>query len=409
MRRKLRIGVFGCWRGSAYIKSLIQGGIEGARITALCDKNPARLEKALSLCPKGRYAPKCVENADEFFASGLFDAVFLCNYFNEHDEYAVRALNMNIHVFSETMAASTMAGAVALCRAAEKSKALYMMAENYPHSRGNLELKRLYEGGTLGKLVFAEGEYVHPMSPDTTRHYNNPQDHGYYHWRRFIPRTYYCSHALAPLIYMTGEMPKRVVAMVADNDPESIKKYKKFYTESAGVMLITTSGGAVMRVNGSSSMAPHGNWYRLACTNGGAETVRGDQTKVRLSYNSWTKPEGAEEDTVYEAQWASDAESANAAGHGGGDYWVVRKFVEACRGENTPFPDVYTACAMSAVAILGWRSVLNGNIPYDIPDFRNEEERSRYEQDRQFPFPKEGVPNNIPYTTGRPDLTNDWE
>ena len=316
---------------------------------------------------------------------------------------------MNIHVFSETMAASTMAGAVALCRAAEKSKALYMMAENYPHSRGNLELKRLYEGGTLGKLVFAEGEYVHPMSPDTTRHYNNPQDHGYYHWRRFIPRTYYCSHALAPLIYMTGEMPKRVVAMVADNDPESIKKYKKFYTESAGVMLITTSGGAVMRVNGSSSMAPHGNWYRLACTNGGAETVRGDQTKVRLSYNSWTKPEGAEEDTVYEAQWASDAESANAAGHGGGDYWVVRKFVEACRGENTPFPDVYTACAMSAVAILGWRSVLNGNIPYDIPDFRNEEERSKYEQDRQFPFPKEGVPNNIPYTTGRPDLTNDWE
>ena len=144
MRRKLRIGVFGCWRGSAYIKSLIQGGIEGARITALCDKNPARLEKALSLCPKGRYAPKCFENADEFFASGLFDAVFLCNYFNEHDEYAVRALTMNIHVFSETMAASTMAGAVALCRAAEKSKALYMMAENYPHSRGNLELKRLY-------------------------------------------------------------------------------------------------------------------------------------------------------------------------------------------------------------------------------------------------------------------------
>ena len=409
MRKNLRIGVFGCWRGSAYIRSLYAGKVEGFRITALCDKKPERLERAASFCPTGRYAPKQFTDAEEFFASGLFDAVILTNYFNEHAKYAIRALNMGIHVFSETMAASTLADAVELCRAAEKSKAVYMMAENYPYSRSNFELRRLYREGTLGKLIFAEGEYVHPMGPSDSYKYNNPKDNGYYHWRRFNPVTYYCSHALAPLIFITGELPKRVVAMAAQDDPEHIRDYHKFRTDAAGIMLITTDHGAVMRVNGSTSCAPHGNWYRISCVKGGAETVRGDQSKVRLCYNSWTLPEGVNEtETIYTPDWPSDGDRANSAGHGGGDYWVARYFVEACRGLRDPFPDVYTACAMSAVAILGWRSVLNGNRSYDIPDFRNEEERRKYEQDRQYPYPSENCPNNIPYSTGYVAPGNDY-
>lgn len=408
MRKNLRIGVFGCWRGHAYINSLIKGEIPGARITALCDKKPERMEKCLEDLPKGRYAPKTFTDPEEFFASKSFDAVFLTNYFNEHAKYAVKALNMGIHVFSETMAAPTMADAVALCRAAEKSKAIYMMAENYPHSKGNLELKRVYEEGKIGKVLFAEGEYVHPMGPSDTRKYQNPQDNGEFHWRRFNPVTYYCSHALAPLIYMTGEMPKRVVAMTALDTPEHIRDYHRNRSEAVGVMLINTDKGGVFRINGSSNMGTHGNWYRLACKNGAVETIRGNQKKVRLCYNKWDLPEGEEEEKIYEPEWPSDAEHADACGHGGGDYWVVRKFIEACKGENTPFPDVYTACAMSAVAILAWRSVLNGNVPYDIPDFRDEEQRKLWQDDRQNPFPSEDQPNNIPFTQFPVDVEGSW-
>ena len=410
MAKTLRIGVFGCWRGEAYVSSIIKGKIKGVRITAICDKKENRLQSMLEICPKGRLAPKTFTDADEFFESKLFDAVILTNYFNQHAQYAIRALEKNIHVFSETMAAVTMADAVALCRAAEKSKAIYMMAENYPHSKGNLELKRLYEGGTLGKLVFAEGEYVHPMSPATTKKYQNPQDNGLYHWRRYNPVTYYCSHALAPLIYMTGEMPKRVVGMVAYMTPEYMSSLHSHRAESCSTMLINTDGGSIFRINGTSHMAPHGNWYRISCNKGSAETVRGDQKKVRLAYNSWSKPtEDTPEDQTYEAQWQSDGEIADNAGHGGGDYWVVRHWIEAIRGEAVPFPNVYQACAMSAVGILGWRSVLNGNIPYDIPDFTKEEERVKWQDDRQNPIPEEGKPNNIPYTTRPTGDQGDWE
>ena len=67
-------------------------------------------------------------------------------------------------------------------------------------------------------------------------------------------------------------------------------------------------------------------------------------------------------------------------------------FIE-CIKENKPpeHPfDIYSAVAMSSVAILSHRSVLEGGVPYDIPDFRNEDDCKRYENDRATPF----------YTTG---------
>lgn len=396
----IRIGVFGTWRGNAYIKSLKY--IPGARVTAICDKKEKRINAALETL--GEDVPAVFTEPESFFASGLFDAVILCNYFPEHAKYAIKALDAGIHVFSETMAAATMADAVALCRAAERSPAVYMMAENYPYSRGCFELKRLYEGGTLGRLMFAEGEYVHPMGPTDSKLYNDPVENGQYHWRRYLPSTYYCSHALAPLIFATGELPVRVTAMTVTDTPEHIRDYHRIRSDAVGVMLLKTAGGAVMRINGSSYCAPKGNWYRLSCLNGGCETIRGNEAQVRLNYNKWSMPEDAKENTVYEAQWQSDAEAANACGHSGGDYWVVRYFLEAIRGERKPFPDVYTACAMSAVSILGWRSVLNGSRAYDIPDFRDEAQRAAWENDDANPFPSEEKPNNIPYSSTPVDL-----
>lgn len=409
MTKKIRLGIFGCRRGRSYIKALFAGEIPGARVTAICERSPERIEKALALCPKGRWAPKVYTDADEFFASGEFDAVLLCNYFTEHSKYAILALRQGIHVFSETMAAVTMADAVALCRAAEESRAVYMLGENYPYLRSLFEMKKLYEGGTLGRAVFAEGEYVHPMSPAETYKYQNPRDNGPYNWRRFLPPTYYSSHALAPLLFLTGEEPRRVVAMAAPYSDDNIRQFRRNRADSAGVMLISTDRGSVFRVNGSSHMGPKGNWYRVSCEKGGIETVRGAQDQVRLCYNKWDIPT-AETPTeqFLRPDWPECGEQADKCGHSGGDYWVLRFFLEAIRGERKPFPDVYSACALSATAILGWRSVLNGNIPYDIPDFRNENERKKWENDRLNPFPTADCPNNIPYSSVPVDQTEDW-
>jgi hypothetical protein len=41
---------------------------------------------------------------------------------------------------------------------------------------------------------------------------------------------------------------------------------------------------------------------------------------------------------------------------------------------------------MSSVALLSHRSMLEGGVPYDIPDFHLEECRQQYENDRLTPF-----------------------
>ena len=48
---------------------------------------------------------------------------------------------------------------------------------------------------------------------------------------------------------------------------------------------------------------------------------------------------------------------------------------------------------------MGWRSVLEDSRQLGIPDFRKEEDRRLYENDELTPFPSEGKPNSLPYST----------
>ena len=93
------------------------------------------------------------------------DAVVLANYFNEHTPYAIKCLEKGIHVLSECISNGTMAEGVELIRAFEKSNAIYFLAENYPQMCFNREIKNICRGGSLGKALYAEGEYNHPVSP----------------------------------------------------------------------------------------------------------------------------------------------------------------------------------------------------------------------------------------------------
>ena len=48
--------------------------------------------------------------------------------------------------------------------------------------------------------------------------------------------------------------------------------------------------------------------------------------------------------------------------------------------------DVYFATTLASVAILAHRSQLEKGTPFDIPDFRKEEDRKKWENDKLTPF-----------------------
>ena len=400
MERKVRIGVFGLGRGCDLIGCFINAGAE---VTAICDYRPAAVARAVEKYFKG----KKVETFDNFddFIDADFDAVLLTDYFCTHAANAVKAMRHGKHVISETISNVTMAQGVELCRVKEETGKTYALLENYPYFKTNLEMKRLYEEGTMGSLVYAEGEYAHPMSKEE----QNSLAPGERHWRNWTPRTYYITHALAPLMQMTGAMPVKVTAM-ASFQPETAKGTSLHSGDAAAIIMCQTDTNAVFRVIGWANYAPHGNWYRLCCTKGGVE-VNHENMNIMLSYNHWCVPEGKQASNIYTAEWPDKklGDIADNSGHGGGDFMVIYDFVKALEENREPYWNVYRATTAASVAILAWRSVLNGNMAYDVPDFRNEEDRKKYEFDNITPFPDENgkvsVPcSSKPYSPSEDDL-----
>lgn len=383
MTKKLRIGVFGASRGFGLMS--VMKKIEEAEIVAVLECREEKIERVKIDFPDA----KIVSTFDELLDCEL-DGVILANFFPEHAKYAIAALNRNVSVLSETIPAATLKECLELTEAAEASKGIYMLAENYPFSRGAMEVARVYQTGVLGQVIFAEGEYVHPLSAKTRAAIAPTPDH----WRNHLPRTYYMTHSMMPLVQATGLLPRKVIGKVASKPGAN-----GGLEDGVGLILTEMEGGAVFRCSGSCSFGPEGNWYRLGCEKGGIETIRGDINKVRLAYNSYelndeNKEHGTE--CVYTPATSEIGKKALSTGHSGGDYWVVWHFVQALLGNEESAIDVYKAVTVAAAGILAWRSVLENSKQMDIPDFRDKVDRERARLDDLNPFAVDGKPADIP-------------
>lgn len=380
----LKVGILGVGgRGKAFYKNVLANN---GQIVAACDIWEPFLKKA-----KENWGDDVATytDFDEMINNEKLDVVVLSNYFHEHAPYAIKALERNIHVLSECTPNSTMAEGVALVRAAQKSKAFYMLSENYPYMRHNQELKKLYEGGTMGRFLYGEGEYNHPFSPHDLKELKELRPHSK-HWRYNIPRCYYITHSLAPLVYITGALPKKVIALpvVADEPVTYDGGISCGVMERAAIILTQNDDNSVYRVTGTASFGGHECSTRICCTKAQAESLRDGSHKVALHYNEWDKPEGLESnEQSYVPEWPEgQKELLEAAGHGGGDFVVIREIFASIRENKKPIFDEYFATTLASVGILGHRSMLEGGKAYDIPDFRNEEDMKKYENDTLTPF-----------------------
>ncbi|MBE5787333.1 MAG: Gfo/Idh/MocA family oxidoreductase [Clostridiales bacterium] len=377
--KKLRIGVFGAGRGMDLAGNFM---LLNCDIVALCDSRRHMLDQWKDHLSEGG---QVYEDFDAFIQHDM-DAVILANNFHEHASYAIRCMEKGLHVFSECISNGTMGEGVALIRAFEKSHAIYMLAENYPQMLFNLEMQQVCKGGTLGKILFAEGEYNHPTAKDDTWFLKTYSYHEN-HWRYHLPATYYITHSLGPVMRATGATPVKVSAhAIYAPDAVSLATHNG---DNSAIITTQNDDGSVFRVVGCSGFGAHGNSYRLCGTKGQIENLRGMNGKIMLRYNEWQIPEGREEINLYDPVPLPKEEMPPTAGHGGSDYLTAKMFLQCIReGRQPDHPfDIHSAVAMSSVAILGHRSVLEGGKPYDIPNFHREADRRLYENDFLSPFP----------------------
>ena len=378
--KKFKFGVVGAGRGLHIAHYFL---LLGCDIVALCD---LELKKNVS-----ETLPCNAKFYNDFykFIEHDMDAVILANNFHEHTPFAIECFKRNIHVFSECLSNGTMAEGVQLIREFEKSKSIYMLAENYPFMTFNREIKRICDNGSLGKIVYAEAEYNHPSNPNDiqSRKRLHPVKN---HWRSYLPKSYYITHCLAPIMYATGATPKKVSAFACFCPPDINTPTCSFVGDNFASVSTLNDDGSIFRVTGNSNFgAPHHS-TRVCGKNGQIENLRGSDDSILLRYSPWAKPENMETaEKLYKVELTDkDDFFIKQAGHAGGDYLAPRAFLDCLKKKEQPsFPfDIYSAVNMSSVAILAHRSVLNGGMPFDIPDFHNEKERVKFENDQQSPF-----------------------
>lgn len=365
--RPIRVGVLGADRGRSMAHSAKLSGME---LVAVCDNFKARLDKVTHDLNVVGY-----ENFDDFIQHD-FDAVIIANCFHQHAPFSKKALLHGKHVLSETATNNTLREGVELYRTVQETGLCYMLAENYCYTRFCQEMKRLYENDTIGKCLYAEGEYNHPM--DIRSHFRYTP--GLRHWRSQLPSCYYITHALSPLMNITNTIPREVsCSLLPNRSGDNANGY---------VVLVRMDSGAIFRI--FAGVAGHSCAYELHGTRGAMESVHGHgyfgpQT-VRVWHEPWDLREGEVEDMVYLPNWPSHGDVADRTGHGGGDLFVEVKFAEAIRTGIQPELDAYRGIMASNVGIIAWKSAHQNGAFLKVPDLKNEQDCLEMLEDNFTPF-----------------------
>jgi len=378
-KKMIKVGVVGLGRGANFANGT--GPHLGMNLVALCDLWEERLNqlgKELNVATYTDY--------DKFLQHDM-DAVILANYFHQHAPFAIKALKAGKHVMSETSACFTLSEGVKLIETVEKTGKIYMFAENYPYMVFNLEMRRLYRKGEVGEFKYGEGEYVHPMDSIT---YNRISP-GINHWRNWLPSTYYCTHALAPIMIITDTFPVKVNGFVIPRDFKDEVHFGKTArrNDTASCIILRMNNGAVVKLL-QGSFRGHSVWVRIHGNKGLMENLRyGDTHMLRIRKEPFDRKNCEPVEKIYTPEFPTYAKDASEYGHGGGDFFMNYSFSKAIRTGKQPYLDVYRGVIMSIVGILAYRSALNDSNTLQVPNFRKKAERKKYKDDNWNPNPEE--------------------
>jgi predicted dehydrogenase len=316
---------------------------------------------------------------EEFLAADT-DVVVIATYCPDHAPQAVQALKAGKHVLSEVTAFHTLAQGVELCRTVEATGRAYMMAENTCYFPVCEEMTRIHQSGKTGEFMYAECEYIHDLRPVW-----QIEPDGSPHWRLWQPCIYYCSHSLGPVFQITGDRPVSVVGLDCGMkiDPE-----RPCHRADAGVALIKMAGGGMVKLLTSfgNRRGAAGHFYVLYGTKGNMENDRMNPNLLHVRLMDDPTTDGW---VSYEPKRQRLAAQAAKTGHGGADFYTLHDFVEAIKAGSPPPFDVYASADMTLPGILAHRSATQGGKPQEVPDFRDETVRKRYENDHWSPKPTE--------------------
>lgn len=362
-RSQLKVGIAGK-RGASFITGL--RSMPEVAVIAFCDLD----ETTLQTVADRHEIPERYRTYDEMIERDL-DVVVVATPMHLHVPQTVAALEKGKHVLCEVTAAVSLDECSRLVEAVRKSGRKYMMAENYCYTRPNLMIRHMVREGLFGEIYYAEGAYIHDC------HHVQYDALGRPTWRTVWQvgknGCTYGTHSLGPVLQWFDERVVTVSCMGS-----GVHTVPEHRMDDTVTMLCKTESGALINIRlDMQSHRPHNmTHYVLQGTKGAYHSARrpGEPNLVWIEgrspeRESWQSLEEYEEGFLPEP-WRSLGQQAMAAGHGGGDFFVVRDFVQSILNDTTPTIDVYRALDFTAPGLVSEQSIAQGGVPLTVPNFR---------------------------------------
>ncbi len=341
--RKLRVGLV----GNGVCKFAPAFGFQdhpNVQVVAVSDLEPDRCAEMAKVCR----CPKTYPSLAELVKDDTIEAVFVATDAPSHARHCIEVLQHGKHVASAVPAMfGSLEEGEQLLEAVRRSGRRYMMFETSAFHEDLAAMRRIYQAGGLGKLVYTEGEYYHFMP--------EPID-SYHGWRVGLPPQWYPTHSNAYYHCVTGGrftevsclgIPSGIAHLQPGNNP-----YKNaFGTEIA---LFRTSEGGTARMAVS---------WDTPGAGGEVGRVRGTKGSFYGQY------EGLEKN-LPDLRRPPLPPGVAGGGHGGSHGHLMNEFVSAIFQDRAPLVDITMALHLTAAGIVAHQSAQRGGEWLKIPHYQ---------------------------------------
>ena len=189
--KKLNVALVGAGFGGAFVGIWKHHPMVNS--IGLYDTNPELLNKVA----EHHGIEKKYSSFEEILADDTLDAVHLVTPIPLHEEQTVQVLESGKHCACTVPMAISLEGIKRITDAVRKTEKKYMMMETSLYTYQFLYVKQMLEQGELGKIQFLRGSHYQDLSywPD--------------YWMG-LPPMYYGTHAIGPMVALSGSRIKRV-------------------------------------------------------------------------------------------------------------------------------------------------------------------------------------------------------
>ncbi|MDD3585831.1 MAG: Gfo/Idh/MocA family oxidoreductase [Thermoguttaceae bacterium] len=359
--RKIRVGLvgYGVCRFSAEFEFQNHPNVE---IVAVSDLFP---DRCAALAQRVQ-CKKTYPSLEELVKDDRIEAVFVATDAPSHARHCIEVLNHGKHVCTAVPAfRGDIDDAEKLLECVKKNRGLiYAMFETSMFHDDLYAMRRIYEAGGFGRVIYSEGEYCHTRKPGA------PSIGSYKDWRKNGCPMWYPTHATAYYVGVTGGSFTDVSCqglVPLDKEKRTPNAIGNIFNGEIG--LFHTSEGGLSRM----MVCPaYGKYLEAGRVRGEIGGFDGTYLDVHSSYTGTDDGRRIVKKLGKYLYKPGLPPGVAPGGHGGSHGYLCDNFVNAILTSSRPAVDVYDALNMTTPGWFAHLSSVKDGETFKITQYKRE-------------------------------------